>query len=284
LSRNIGKNTTEGGAWTSGKHLLITGASSGIGREIALRSIGTAGRLTLIARNSDKLHSLMNELTQLRALRREQEGWVETEARCYSLDVRDTEGAAGLIDAIYDGAVAQVDAFINCAGGSHIYGPLETLTIRDIEEIMDVNGKAPIFWLRYLLARMKHNQMERAGLKRAHVMMLSSRSGERALPNLAVYAAAKGAVEKLVEAVRTEYAYYRIAFTLVNPGSIGTAFTALWPPYLQAAHNAESMTVEEAVEPIMQALNSHFGLNKLSYESLEQWRSEPGVLAVTEDA
>jgi uncharacterized protein len=281
LGNIVLKERAHEGVWRSGKHLLITGASSGIGREIAMRCLGVCGKLTLIARNSDKLDSLMNELTQLSAMHCKDEGWIETDARCHSLDVRDSEATESLVQQIYEDHKSQVDAFINCAGGSHIYGRLETLAKRDIEEIMDVNGKAPIFWLRYLLPRMKHNRMGEAGLKRAHVIMLSSRSGERALPNLAVYAAAKGSVEKLVEAVRTEYASYRIAFTLVNPGSISTAFADLWPQSLRTAHNAESMTVEEAVRPIIQALDSHFALNKLSYESLEQWTGEPGVSAAT---
>jgi short-subunit dehydrogenase len=221
----------------------------------------------------------MNELKQLSNLDCKQRGRACTEANPYSIDVRDIEAANKLVRKIYEEDQDQVDAFINCAGGSHVFGLLETMTTEDIEEIMDINGKAPIFWLKELLPRMKHNRVKDGDLKRAHVVMLSSRSGERALPNLAVYAAAKGSVEKLVEAVRTEYARYRIAFTLVNPGSINTAFTAQWPQPLQNAHNAESMTVEEAVGPIIQALNSNFALNRLSYESLEQWRGEPGVLA-----
>jgi NADP-dependent 3-hydroxy acid dehydrogenase YdfG len=222
---------------------------------------------------------LLDDLKRLNDLNHRSDGWASTEAIIHSFDVRDTEAAANLIRWIYDEDNDQVDAFINCAGGSHVYGLLESLSKQDIEEIMDVNGKAPIFWLRELLPRMKSNRMSEGCLKRAHVMMLSSRSGERALPNLAVYAAAKGSVEKLVEAVRNEYAFHRIAFTLVNPGSINTAFTARWPLLLRDAHNTESMTVEEAVDPIIHALNSQFAVNKLSYESLEQWRGEPGVLA-----
>ena len=216
---------------------------------------------------------------QVNSLNCKQDGWTCTEAQFHSIDVREIDAAASLIRKIYEDDKDQVDAFINCAGGSHVYGPLEMLSKQDIEQIMDINGKAPIFWLKELLPRMKHNRIQKGDLKRAHVIMLSSRSAERALANLAVYAAAKGAVEKLVEAVRTEYACYRIAFTVVNPGSINTAFTAQWPQPLQNAHNAESMSVEEAVGPIIQALNSHFALNKLSYESLAQWRGEPGVLA-----
>ncbi len=261
--------------WTDGKHILITGASSGIGREIALRLVGCCRRLTLVARNTNnRLDEFVSELERMREQQRSY-----AEIRAHVSDVRDAVSASDLIRRIYEEEADQVDAFVNCAGGSHTFGLLETMTRDDVDQILDVNAKAPIYWLKELLPRMKFNEMRPGDLKRGHVLMLSSRSGERALPNLSVYAAAKGCVEKLVEAVRNEYASNRIAFTLVNPGSVNTAFTEQWPKQLREAHNAESMTVQEAVAPIIHALNTQFVLNKLSYESLDQWMGEPGVLA-----
>ena len=100
----------------------------------------------------------------------------------------------------------------------------------------------------------------------------------RTLPKLSAYTVAKGAVEKLVEAMQKEYAQSRIVFTLVNPGSVNTAFTANWDESTRKAHNDESLTVTEAVEPILHAINARYATNKISYESVDQWLSEPGVL------
>lgn len=259
-------------AWTHGKHILITGASSGIGREVAIQLLGCCRRLTLVARNTNnRLDKFVSEL--------ERQGETYAGIRACPIDVRDAAAASSLIRFIYEEEADQVDAFINCAGGSHTFGLLETMTNEDVDQILDVNAKAPIYWLKELLPRMRFNEMKPGDLKRGHVLMLSSRSGERALPNLSVYAAAKGCIEKLVEAVRSEYASNRIAFTLVNPGSVNTAFTEQWPGQIREAHNSESMTVQEATAPIIHALNSQFVLNKLSYESLDQWMGEPGVLA-----
>ena len=265
--------------WMSGKHLLLTGASSGIGRELAVHLVGVCERLTLVARNREgRLDAVVAELEQLGKALPDIKGIVKTRVKGHAFDVRDRGCLTTLLDQIYHDENGQIDAFVNCAGGSHVFGLLENMSIHDIDEIVDVNAKAPMYWLRDLLPRMKSNQTKDGDLKRGHVLMLSSRSGERALPNLSVYAAAKGCVEKLVEAVRAEYASFRIAFTLVNPGSVQTSFTDCWPVALRDAHNVESMSVGQAISPILEALNSQFSLNKISYESVQQWLGEPGVL------
>lgn len=259
--------------WASGKHALITGASSGIGEELAKNLMGVCRKLTLVSRNREgKLDRIVKKLSGLHR------GRFKTRIQPYVLDVCDFKKMVPLIQKIYQKDHEQVDIFINCAGGSHVYGAFETMNYEDIERIFDSNAKAPIFWLRELLPHMKHNKIKAGDMKRAHIILLSSRSGERALPKLGVYAAAKGAVEKLAEAMQKEYSQHRIVFTLVNPGSINTAFTAEWGARARNAHNAESMKVAEAVQPILQALNSQFVINKVSYESVKQWFNEPGVL------
>ncbi len=263
-------------SWLSGKHILVTGASSGIGKELSERLIGVSRKLTLIARDEDgKLDELKKNLSRFQKKLR---SGLRTEIETHSLDVCEKHKVVDLIRQIYDKDKDQVDAFINCAGGSHIYGTFETMSHEDIEQIFDTNAKAPIFWLRELLPRMKTNAVKPSDRKRGHVIMLSSRSGERTLPKLSVYTAAKGSVEKLVEAMQKEYAQHRIVFTLVNPGSINTAFTAEWSKEARDAHNQESMTVTEAISPILEALNSQFAINRISYESVQQWLNEPGVL------
>jgi short-subunit dehydrogenase len=233
----------EGMNWSNGKHALITGASSGIGRELAQALEGSCRRITSVSRT----HGMnINNQTTMR------------------LEIED----------IY--VDDQIDLFINCAGGSHIYAPFEQMSDEDIAQIFDTNARAPLFLLHELLPRMKTNTF--TGEKRAHVILLSSRSAERSLPNLSVYSAAKGAIERLCESLRLEYAQYRIAFTLVNPGSINTGFTNGWSQETRDAHNAEAMSVEEAVKPILAAIDSEYATNKISYESIRQWMGEPGVV------
>jgi short-subunit dehydrogenase len=265
-------------SWVEGKHALITGASSGIGRELALHLTGSCRNLTLISRNKDgDLDRLKDELANLRKDRKNQ-----TVISISSMDILDRLRLRELVARIYDGDRDQVDVFINCAGGTHVCDLLENMRDSDIEDIFDTNAKAPIFWLKELLPRMKNNHYEIGSRKRGHVVMLSSRSGERALPKLTVYGAAKGAIERFIDAVRKEYASYRLAFTLVNPGSINTNFTRRWASEDREHHNRESMLISEAILPILQVLERSFSVNKISFESVEQWFGEPGVLKANE--
>jgi uncharacterized protein len=266
-------------SWAYNKHFVITGASSGIGLQLARHFMGICRQLTMVSRNTGgKLDEAVRELREIGRWRLKGGGGIETRLDSRALDVRDKASIHSLILEIYESRGDQAEAFINCAGGSHKFALLESMSCDDIDEIIDVNGKAPIYWLRELLVRMKRNETVNGDLKRGHIVMLSSRSGERALPNLSVYAAAKASVEKLLEAVRAEYASYRIAFTLVNPGSINTAFTERWLPEHREAHNATSMSVTQAIAPIIHALESQFVYNRISYESMEQWLTEPGVI------
>lgn len=257
--------------WSKGKHSLITGASEGIGRQLARTLLGSCRKLTLIARNKDKkLNALEKELKDnVGALP------IKTEIQIHSLDINNLTGMKELVKRIYENDRDQIDLFINSAGGSHIYAPFNALSDYDIERIFDTNARSPIFFLRELLPRMKNNDFDEAEKKRAHVIFLSSRSAERSLPNLSIYSASKGAIEKLCESLRVEYAPYRIAFTVINPGSINTAFTKEWTREAREAHNAESMTVDEAIIPIIDVIDSKFAVNKVSYESIQQWINEP---------
>jgi short-subunit dehydrogenase len=262
--------------WGYGKHAVITGGSSGIGLEVAKRLTGVCRKITLIARNEGgKLVEAKEHLT--RQLKKTRNG-VKTEIATCAMDVRNIEAAQAWIGNVYAGGNDQIDIFVSSAGGSHVYGTLEEMSMADINAIFDVNAKAPIMWMRALLPYMKRNKMERRDEKRGHVLMLSSRSGERTLPKLSVYTAAKGAVEKLVEAMQKEYVQYRVVFTLINPGSVNTDFTAQWDRAMRKAHNDESMSVQEAADSILHAIHAHVAINKISYESVSQWMHEPGVL------
>jgi NAD(P)-dependent dehydrogenase (short-subunit alcohol dehydrogenase family) len=253
--------------WTQQRHVLITGASSGIGAALARALARTAGRLTLVSRDRG------GRLTELA---RELSGDSPCAIEAVTLDVNDRAGAATLIARLT--AEGPVHGFVHCAGGAHCFGPFAGMGPEDIDRILDTNLRSTLHWLHLLVPRMRHNELPAGEEKRGHVVVTSSRSAERALPRLAVYAAAKAGVDQAIAALRTEHARDRIVFTGVNPGSIDTDFTAEWDHAIRDAHNDESMTVEQAIRPILMALEARFAINRVSYQSLRQWQGEPGVL------
>ncbi len=152
------------------------------------------------------------------------------------------------------------------------------MSFEDISTIFDTNARSPIFLMRTLLPKMRQNKPVQPHEKLGQIVFLSSRSAERTLPRLSVYTMAKGSIEKVCEALRNEYSRYNIVFTLINPGSINTSFTSQWEQTTADMHNNESMTVDEVSNFIIFALNAPFATNKISFESVKQWRDELGVL------
>lgn len=240
--------------WVKGKTVLVTGASSGLGLKIAHRLFGVAGNIILVSRTILAKDFPMSASG--------------TKVYVKALDVNDQKALVGFFHWL-EYQKLEVDAFVNCAGGT-IPAQFESMGPDIMDRILDVNLRAPMHWLRELLPQMK----TRGG----RVVLVSSRSGERALTRLAPYTVAKAGIEALVAALRNEYARYDIGFTLINPGSVNTNFTRDWLEADREAHNAEAMAVEDAVEPILWALSVPFAINKISYESFEQWKREPGVL------
>lgn len=253
--------------WLKNKHVFITGASDGIGRNLALKCAGVCKTLTLVARNtSGKLDTLYSELNGS-----------STQVNIHALDVNDYSQAESIISSIYE-AGDQIDVFVNSAGGSHVYKEFEEMSFEDISKIFDTNARTPIFWMRTLLPKMRQNKSVQVHEKRGQIVFLSSRSAERTLPKLSVYTMAKGAIEKVCEALRNEYSRHNLVFTLINPGSVNTSFTSQWDSATTEMHNNESMTADEVADFIMFTLNAPFATNKISFESVKQWRDELGVL------
>lgn len=250
------------------KHALITGGSSGIGRGLAERLLGKVERLSLVARDTKgALLQVRKELTARKTT---------TTIDTYAVDVNDVaESTKAIIKAF---ARHPVDVFVNCAGGSHVYGLFEEMTHEDIDQIVMTNCVSVLHWLRELLPRMRQHPSLSWPNKKGHIVLLSSRSGERTLPKLSAYTVAKGAVEKIAEAMQKEYARYGIVCTLVNPGSINTAFTEHWDEETRKAHNAESMPLGHVLDALMFAIETDAAVNKVSMESVVQWKAEPGVL------
>lgn len=227
----------------------------------------------MVSRSTDKLKNLKEELI----VKFKHIPDINQKINFYSLDVCSIEGIKEVCDGIYN-SKEQVDVFINCAGGSHVNCILERMEHNDIDIIMDTNAKAPIHWLNELLPKMKNNKKTHDCQKLGHIMLLSSRSSERVLPELTVYAAAKAAIDNFVDGMRLEYSYSNLVFTTVNPGSVDTPFVKNWTKEKQEEHKKSSLNVDNVVFILKTFLNMDIGINKFSFESIQQLKTEPGVM------
>jgi short-subunit dehydrogenase len=181
---------------------VITGASSGIGEELARQLAPVASRLILVARREDRLNAIAEELRTTGA-----------EVECHRVDLADGDDVARFCASMRD---VPVDLLINNAGlGDH--GLFESADWDRLERIIDVNITA--------LTRLTHGLlpgMRRRG--RGTIMNISSIASLTPVPKLAVYAASKAYVTSLSEALRAELHGTGINVIAVCPGPVQTEF------------------------------------------------------------
>jgi NAD(P)-dependent dehydrogenase (short-subunit alcohol dehydrogenase family) len=187
------------------RSILITGATSGIGREAALRLAG-AGHLVLAGgRRADALAALA------RAAGDRLEPVV--------LDVADpasVEAVRELVERRTGGR--GLDVLVNNAGYA-LPGPLETLAEEDLRRLFDTNVFGLLAVTRAFLPAMRERGQGR-------VVNVGSIMGRVAMPLLGAYNASKHAVAAITEALRMELAPFGVTVVLVEPGAIRTGFAA----------------------------------------------------------
>jgi len=186
----------------TGKTVVITGASSGLG-EAASRHLAARGaRLALGARRQDRLSALVTDLVGAGATAL----WRPTDVtRCSDVE--------HLVEAAIE-RFGRIDVLINNAGVMP-HSPLERGKIVDWERMIDVNIKGVLYGIR---AALPHMQRQKSG----HIISVSSVSGHKVRPGATVYAATKHAVRVISEGLRQEVKPWNIRTTLISPGFVNT--------------------------------------------------------------
>ncbi len=181
---------------------LVTGASSGIGRAIALALAGEGARLALVSRNTAALGSLAGEI---RALGRD--------ALVLPADVHDTAAVEHAL-ATTLAQWGRIDILVANAG-VYLRRPVCDLTVADFERTMDVNFYGA---LRAVLPALPHMRQQRAG----HIVLMSSMDARKGMPFEGAYVATKSALRGFGDVLRQELHGSGIAVTLVYPGRVDT--------------------------------------------------------------
>jgi len=179
---------------------LVTGASSGMGRETAIRLAEKGFQVIAAARRIDRLNELAEQFQNITPMR---------------VDLSQSEDTEVFCDYISTLPIP-VSVLINNAGYS-IRGALEDVSTEAIKRIFEVNLFALICITQACLPGMRN-------LRKGTIVNLSSIAGKFAFPGSGVYAATKYAVEGITDALRMELAPFGIRVVAIRPGPIATEF------------------------------------------------------------
>ncbi len=220
------------------KTILVTGASSGLGRSLALKSALLGGTVFAAARDRDKLDTLASEA--------EEENQASGVIIPIQTDVRDAESICALFGKI-DEKSKGLDVVINNAAVGH-NSTLQDITTAELENIIATNLLGTIYVTRESIDRMFKQ-------KGGHLIFVSSLAGKLAFSNLSIYSATKFAIEGLVEAIREELHGTGIAITVVRPGIMDTNFfaTAGMSEFAETMRH-KMQSPDEITDEIMQAI------------------------------
>lgn len=191
----------------SGQSAIVTGASRGIGRAVAL-ALGAAGaKVACVARNVEKLEAVAKEITDAGG-----------EAAVYTCDVTDGEAVQKTIDAVV-GAWGSVDILVNNAGITRDT-LLPRMSDEDWDDVIASNLKSV-----FLFTRAAAQTMLRS--KRGRIVNISSISGIMGNPGQANYSASKAAIIGFTQTVAKELGSKRRKITVnaICPGFIRSDMT-----------------------------------------------------------
>lgn len=182
------------------KKILITGAGSGLGKELALAYGKEDNIIILVGRNKDKLSNASNELNDC---------GIKTEI--VACDISDYYQVNNLVNYIKEN-YNNIDYLINNAGVG-FFGPIEDLTIREINSMIDINIKGTILLTKGLIPYVNER-----------ILNIISTAGLRGKINESVYCASKFAIRGFSESLQKEFYGKKLKITAVYMGGMDTPF------------------------------------------------------------
>uniref|UniRef100_F4C2W3 3-oxoacyl-(Acyl-carrier-protein) reductase n=1 Tax=Sphingobacterium sp. (strain 21) TaxID=743722 RepID=F4C2W3_SPHS2 len=185
-----------------GKVVVITGASSGLGKATAQLLSKEGAILVLAARRAERIEKLANTI-------RENGG----EALAVPTDVSNATQVQNLVDTAVK-EFGKIDVMLNNAGVMPL-SALEDRRIHEWERMIDVNIKGVLYGIAAALPYMKEQ-------KSGHFINVSSVAGHKIFGGSAVYSATKSAVRVISEGLRQEVTPYNIRTTIISPGAVKT--------------------------------------------------------------
>lgn len=207
-----------------GKNVILTGATGGIGREMAFLLAERDCKLALIGRNKSKLEQLRSE--------------IGGNAKCFRFDLKDEWSVKiSLRNAIR--WLKEVDVAITLTGVL-IPNPVEEFTIIPFLESIEVNFLGILRCLEILIP---HMASKRGGI----IAITSTLPCKRGLAGWSAYVSSKAALSTMVESLRVELAPYGVKVILIKPGSVKT-------PMIEGLDRPGAISAKRAAEIILKGL------------------------------
>ena len=187
------------------KTVLITGATSGIGKATAFELAKKKYNLIICGRRKDRLTIIEKELSRF------------TKVASLCFDVRDKKAVFSEIDSL-SGEFKEIDILINNAGNAHGLDPVQSGDLEDWDAMMDINVKGLLYVSKAIIPEMT----KRA---KGHIINIGSSAGKEVYPKGAVYCASKHAVIAITDGMRIDLNPFGIKVTAINPGLVETEFS-----------------------------------------------------------
>ena len=180
----------------AGKQILVTGASSGIGKGIALACAKMGATVIVTGRNVERLNETLNQLP-------------EGDHKAISADLTKAEDIDRLVSEL-----PKLDGLVQCAGvGSRV--PCKQICKDDIAHVMQPNMEAPILLQSAILSKKKIN-------KASSIVYIASRAYQSPSMGNAIYSASKGAIVAYAKCLALELAPRQIRVNCICPGMVWT--------------------------------------------------------------
>jgi NADP-dependent 3-hydroxy acid dehydrogenase YdfG len=186
-----------------GKVVAITGASSGIGKAIAIELAKNGAKVVLGARRAEQLQQIVKEIKS--------EGGDATFAQ---IDVKNKADLVRLVNTAVE-QYGKLDVIVNNAGISQL-SRIDELDIEGWEEMIDINLKGVLYGMAASIPIFKQQQS-------GHIVNIISTSGIKIVPMQGIYAGTKNAIRTIAEAFRQE-SDGSIRITGISPGFVKTDF------------------------------------------------------------
>ncbi len=182
------------------KHIVVTGASSGIGRQTAVQLAGFGARITAIARREKELNDLIIELNEINGLTHQ----------AFSVDLSEESTIRDLVSGI-----EQCDGVVHSAGIVYPL-PVKFVKQKHLDEVFKINFYAPVLLSSALLSLKKINEY-------ASIVFISSISTKHPYFGGSIYVSSKAALEAYSRNLALELAPKHIRSNVVSPALVKTS-------------------------------------------------------------